>query len=794
MAKDTHPEKQAKKQRTASKKEQNHSTSHTSKKQRSWQQDESAQQGLLVIFLFAVAALSLLSFINAAGDVGVWIDRVFGWFFGWGRYALPVVFAALGYIFLHPDQYQIRVVNSIGIALFVLSGLALLHLVIPADELFIAGKFGRGGGLGGVILAYPLRRFTGIFASMVILLAVFAGSWLLMFNWSLTMLIDRLAVIRVFAPAMRWIRSRMHARMHGYAIADDSDEESEESIDEEELEDVEEPVVRKQKKSKEAFEEEAPFVKKEAPAGMLLKSDTPPEQLTFIPKEAPRHPRPKIDIPLSLLTDRDEKPTSGDIEGNKERIRKAFESFGISVEMMEVSVGPMVTQYTLKPAEGVKLNQITALHNDLSLALAAHPIRIEAPIPGKSLVGIEVPNKSIATVTLKEILSSKAFKQRKNNMSICLGKDVSGKSYVPSLQQMPHVLIAGATGSGKSVCINGLIVSLLYQNTPDELKLIMVDPKRVELSVYNGIPHLLTPVITDVEKTINALKWAVAEMDRRYELLSRVGKRNIESYNASVEEVERLPYIAFVIDELADLMTVAANSVEAAIVRLAQMSRAIGIHLVLATQRPSVDVITGLIKANMPARIAFSVTSLVDSRTILDFSGAEKLLGKGDMLYIDPQLSTPKRVQGAFLDDSEIERLVEYLRKYGDPQYNTEVTEKMKNQPGSSGVSGGDSADDASDELLVEARKVIVDAGKASASLLQRRLRVGYARAARILDILEEQGVIGPADGAKPREILVTEQELGDVPDDFIEDDGATADEDDPNRQGQTPGNNQQQS
>jgi S-DNA-T family DNA segregation ATPase FtsK/SpoIIIE len=336
---------------------------------------------------------------------------------------------------------------------------------------------------------------------------------------------------------------------------------------------------------------------------------------------------------------------------------------------------------------------------------------------------------------------------------------------------MPHILIAGATGSGKSVCINSVIVSLLYQNSPDELKLIMVDPKRVELTVYNGVPHLLTPVITDVEKTINALKWAVAEMDRRYELLSHEGKRNLESYNASVDAVERLPYVVFIIDELADLMTVAANSVEAAIVRLAQMSRAVGIHLVLATQRPSVDVITGLIKANMPARIAFSVTSLVDSRTILDFSGAEKLLGRGDMLYIDSQLSRPKRIQGAFLDDQEIERLVAYLRNYGEPQYNSDVIEKVKGGSNGLGGDGGDMGGGESDELLSEARRVIVAAGKASASLLQRRLRIGYARAARILDILEEQGVIGPADGAKPREILLTEEEIGDVPDDVIIDD-----------------------
>ncbi len=771
MAREKRSEKRVKTLKAQRRLEQQDAKEEKPKKRYSWQTDESAQQGLIVIFLFAVAALSLLSFINAAGEVGVWIDRFLGWLFGWGRYVTPVIFATLGYIFLHPDRYKMRVVNTVGLVLFVLSGLALLHLFIPVGDLLTAGRHGRGGGFGGVILSYPLLRFTGIWATIVILISLFVGSLLLMFNWSLHLLMDRLAVVKVFGPVISWFRSRLHARMHGYTI-DNSEDEDNINVDEEEFA---ETAVEEMPSEESAVS----FTQKDVAEGAVSAAlSGTPEQTTFIPKQQPRRPRPRIDIPLDLLKDRTEKPSSGDIEDNKLRIQKTLESFGIPVEMGDVSVGPMVTQYTLRPAEGVKLTQITTLNNDLSLALAAHPIRIEAPIPGKSLVGIEVPNKAIATVTLKELLSTKAFKQRKDNLSICLGKDVAGRAYVTSLQAMPHLLVAGATGSGKSVCINGIIVSLLYQNSPDELKIILVDPKRVELSVYNGIPHLLTPVITDVEKTINALKWTVAEMDRRYELLSREGKRNIESYNTAADEAERIPYVIFIIDELADLMSVAANSVEAAIVRLAQMSRAVGIHLVLATQRPSVDVITGLIKANMPARVAFSVTSLVDSRTILDFSGAEKLLGRGDMLYIDAQLSRPKRLQGAFLDDQEIERLVEFLRNYGDPQYNEDVTEKVKGRMlGGSGESG-ELSDEDSDELLSEARTVIVQAGKASASLLQRRLRIGYARAARILDILEEQGVIGPADGARPREILLTEEEIGEVPDGVIVDeDDAESDE-----------------
>ncbi|MEK7139316.1 MAG: DNA translocase FtsK, partial [Patescibacteria group bacterium] len=456
----------------------------------------------------------------------------------------------------------------------------------------------------------------------------------------------------------------------------------------------------------------------------------------------------KIDIPLDLLSDKQDKPLAGDIGVNQERIKTTLENFGIEVEMGEVSVGPTVAQYTLKPKEGVKLSQITTLHNDLALALAAHPIRIEAPIPGKSLVGIEVPNQNIATVTMREMLVSKEFAKRKTTMSLPIGKDVAGKVWLADLSVMPHLLIAGATGSGKSICINTVITSLLYQNSPNTLRFIMVDPKRVELSVYNGIPHLLTPVVTDAKKIINALKWTIAEMDRRYELLARTGWRDIKSFNQSSKQ--KIPYLVFIVDEMADLMQTSGSEVEGYVIRLAQLARAVGIHLILATQRPSVDVITGLIKANITSRIAFAVASSTDSRTILDFSGAEKLLGRGDMLYISATLSSPKRLQGAYVSEDETRRLVEYIKgQSGEPDYDSSVTEKPAH--GVSGLIGGD--DD--DELLAAARDLVVSAGKASASYLQRRLKIGYARAARILDLLEAAGVIGPADGAKPRDILV---------------------------------------
>lgn len=713
----------------------------------SWTDANGTQRGLLVIFLFSVAVLSFLSFIDAAGDLGGWIDTGLGWLFGWGRYAIPVIFAGFGYVFLHPEEYQLRVLNYIGLTLFVLSALGFLHLFIDPTEMIARSGDGHGGGYLGLIFGYPLVTYAGIWASVVIFIALILASLLLLFRTSLRTLLEWMMHLGVFGTVGSRLYRWAHARIHGYRQATGEDDEYDEDFDEE-YDDIEEEGA-----------EDDGMTQEEVDA-QVAAADTDPEdmeQLAFVPTEQPekKRRRRKVDLPMNLLEAGNEKPTSGDIEASKEKIRSALDSFGIEVEMGEVSVGPMVSQYTLKPSEGVKLTQITTLHNDIALALAAHPIRIEAPIPGKSLVGIEVPNKATAVVTLRDILSAKEFKKRKDNLAIAIGKDVAGKPSVVSLQKMPHLLIAGATGSGKSVCMNGIIVSLLYQNSPDDLKFIMVDPKRVELSVYNGIPHLLTPVITDVEKTVNSLKWAVSEMDRRYEILARAGKRNIESYNASVSPEERMPYIVFLIDELADLMSVAASSVEGAIVRLAQMSRAVGIHLVLATQRPSVNVITGLIKANMPARIAFSVTSLVDSRTILDFAGAEKLLGRGDMLYIDAQNSKPRRFQGVFLGDEEIEAVVNHLKAQGEPEYNSDVTEKAAS--GAAGAFGG--GDDEGDELLPQAKEVILKAQKASASLLQRRLRVGYARAARILDILEEQGFIGPSEGSKPREVLVSSEE-----------------------------------
>jgi len=460
--------------------------------------------------------------------------------------------------------------------------------------------------------------------------------------------------------------------------------------------------------------------------------------------------------PISLLADMvGGKADRGDLKKNAEVIERTLESFGIAARVAEVNLGPAVTQYALEIALGTKLSKITALANDLALALAAPTgqIRIEAPIPGRSLVGVEVPNRAPEFVTLKQMLTSEKLKQAKSKLTVALGLDVSGEPVIADLGRMPHVLIAGATGSGKTVCINSFISTILYRASPAEVKLLLVDPKRVELTAYNGIPHLLTPVIFEPDKVLSALKWAIAEMDRRYRLFAEVGVRNIEAYN-ELSGFSALPFIVIFVDELADIILFAPAEVEDSICRIAQMARATGIHLVVSTQRPSVDVITGLIKANIPCRIAFNVSSQVDSRVIIDMPGAEKLLGRGDMLYIPPDQAKPTRIQGTFVSEPEIQKLINFLRKTGvAPAYTEEVTKMpvgARMKPGK---------EEERDEFFEEAVRTICRYDRASASLLQRRLKVGYARAARILDQLERAGIVGPAEGSKPREVLIRSAE-----------------------------------
>jgi S-DNA-T family DNA segregation ATPase FtsK/SpoIIIE len=460
--------------------------------------------------------------------------------------------------------------------------------------------------------------------------------------------------------------------------------------------------------------------------------------------------------PLDLLDKETGEPNAGDIKIYSAIVKKTLQNFDIPVEIAEVNIGPTVTQYAFKPAEGVKLSRITALQNDLALALAAHPLRIEAPIPGKALVGIEIPNKIRAQVRLRDLLESEGFKNSPSPLTFALGRDVSGSPIIADLARMPHLMVAGATGSGKTIALNNLILSLLYRNSPSQLRFILVDPKRVEFPVYNDLPHLLTPVILDIQRTLNALRWLIKEMERRFQLFSKARARDIKSYRAMSGQ-EPVPYIVLIIDELADLMATRGKEIEGMIVRLAQMARAVGIHLVLATQRPSVEVLTGLIKANITARVAFQVASQVDSRTILDGAGAEKLLGLGDMLFLSAEFGKPKRIQGAYISDKEVKRVVGWITKENQDASTQEIEEDELAQSAQNSLEISELEGD-DDPLYEEAKRVAVEYQKASASLLQRRLKVGYARAARLLDLLEQQKVIGPGDGAKPREVYVARE------------------------------------
>lgn len=442
-------------------------------------------------------------------------------------------------------------------------------------------------------------------------------------------------------------------------------------------------------------------------------------------------------------------------------MQKTLYSFGVSAKVENVSVGPAITRYELKPAEGVRVSKIANLADDIALNLAAETIRIEAPIPGKQAVGIEIPNKENEIVHLRDIIDCSKFIEHKSKLAFALGKDVAGEEVVTDIAKMPHVLIAGATGSGKSVCINTLIASIIYKAKPSEVKLVMVDPKVVELSVYNGIPHLLIPVVTDPKKAAGALAWAVQEMENRYRLFASKNVRDIKGYNEELDKegsTEKLPQIVIIIDELADLMMVSSKEVEDSICRLAQKARAAGMHLVIATQRPSVDVITGIIKANIPSRISFAVSSQVDSRTILDMAGAEKLLGKGDMLFYPAGAAKPTRVQGAFISDKEVEKVVDFVKANGEATYNDDILEQIEKANSTDKEIEEQENDDDTDPLLMEAIEVVVETGQASTSFIQRRFKVGYARAGRIIDQMEERGIISGFQGSKPREVLMSKE------------------------------------
>ena len=703
-------------------------------------------RGLLAVLLFIAGVLAVLSFFGMAGVAGEFIDALLAITFGQVRYVFPIILLLVSILIIKDLDYDYQPTHWLGSIIFFLSFNGLVHLHNPPYKMIDLAIQGQGGGLVGLVLSWVLGTYIGYWGGLVILIGLILIAIIFLFNTSLAEIVH---LHRRLFSAMGWVGMQiikmfsLFNKKEGqtkFKINGKYDEEEYDDDDEGEDEDDEE----EEEEEEEGEEEESSFASTELEHG---KNDEEEEV-----EIAVRRPRVIIrDLPpIKLLYTSKEKPTAGDIKANAEIIKDTLKNFGVSVTMGEVQVGPTVSQYSLKPAKGVKLSRITTLSNDLALALAAHPIRIEAPIPKKSLVGIEVPNQKVAMVTLRELLESKEWKKRSTNMHIALGKDVAGKVWAANLPKMPHLLIAGATGSGKTVCINTILLSLLYQNTAETLRMIMVDPKRVELTMYNGIPHLLTPVITDPKKTVNALRWTINEMNRRFDLLSKAGKRDIASYNKNGSET--LPHIVFVIDELADLMATTATEVEAGIIRLAQMARAVGIHLIIATQRPSTEVITGLMKANIPARIAFSVASSIDSRTILDCPGADKLLGSGDMLYLTADLSKPKRLQGAFISEEELQRVIKHLKGDEAPEYDDSITSGGNSDGGTMNLFGG--ADDDYDSKFEDAKKIVLESGKASASLLQRRMKIGYARAARILDELEEAGIVGPADGAKPREIF----------------------------------------
>lgn len=673
---------------------------------------------IFAVFVFLIGIILFLGFLGKAGEVGTAFADLIRLLFGsMGAYVFDLIFIYLGVILIKPKRHY-RIAEFLGLVIILFAIPTFLHLFVPEEVATEAAEFGRNGGQIGFLISTPLRTAIGLFPTFLVTIAMIAISLMMVFNFSL----------------MSYL---------GMKEGDDDDDDSRVNINDgrEAKVSVFESVKRRfgSMGRGRAVNNKAQVIEV-APSSNVMPTSN---NTTW---EYP---------PLDILKELDEVANPGNIYKNAELIQKCLDTFEIKVSLGTANVGPTVTQYTLKPKDGVKLNQIVARQNDLALALSARSIRIEAPIPGKDLVGIEIPNKVAAKVTLKEILISPQFKAVKSKLALALGRDVAGEAMAIDLEKMPHMLIAGSTGSGKSVCINSLIVTLLYNNSPADLRLILVDPKRVELTCYNDIPHLLTPVVTEVDKTVSALKWAVCEMERRYKLFADEGKRNIIAYNSAPGAEGKLPYIVIIIDELADLMATSAKEVEGSIVRLAQMARATGMHLVIATQRPSVDVLTGLIKANIASRIAFATASQVDSRTILDLSGSEKLLGFGDMLFISPGIK-PKRVQGCFVSDPEIEKVADYLKKQGEPQYNEAILTFGASRSG--GISGGGSSIE--DALYNEALDTVMAAGKASASLLQRRLKVGYARAARLLDILEENGVIGPPDGAKPRDVLISNADM----------------------------------
>ena len=725
---------------------------------------------VIAIIFFVLGIIILFASFGQAGPAGLWVNRWLEFLFGYGTFILPIVFFAVGGLIWRGERPKLAGYTLLSSLLLIFSLLGIGVIV-----------FGKtAGGLIGELIASPLINLFDRIPSLFIFWGIFFISGILLF--------DSRPRAEVFGSLKNYlislIKKLFNILVRKKETLAENTPQPETKNDPNSQTEI--PAINSAEKTTENNEKEV-LVNTNEVREKILKAGGRPLKLTkkesfdgeIKIRETKNLNRSFVPPPLSLLEKDRGKPGVGDIKQNASIIKRTLQTFGISVEMDEISIGPTVTQYALKPAEGVRVAKIAGLQHDLALALAVESVRIEAPIPGKSLVGIEVPNASKSMVGLGTLFNDERFSGSETPLLLALGKDITGRPRFANLAKMPHLLIAGTTGSGKSVTVHSIVTSLLYRNAPEDLRFIMVDPKKVELTFYNSIPHLLTPVITSAKQAILALKWAVKEMERRYDVLEAERVKNIDSYHKTVFRPafdslkngadesslpERMPYIVIIIDELADIMSIYPKELESGIVRLAQMSRAVGIHIILSTQRPEVRVITGLIKANIPGRVALKVASQIDSRTILDMAGAEKLLGAGDILYSSGETAKPERLQSAFISEEEIKRVVNYLAANFENTPDTIELSDGKGIETNLKVGGfSEEAENGDDEALFgEAREIVVRTGKASTSYLQTKLKLGYARAARIMELLEERGVVGPADGSKRREVLEKPEDLGD--------------------------------
>ena len=726
---------------------------------------------LQVVSLIIISILLAILIYTKAGYIGETLSPVLGGIMGWIKYIIPVGTFAIA-VFLACDEDKENFMKKIlQYAVFLLCITTIITVIQisqgkldmsegfekAVEEAYENGSKNIGGGAVGAICAIALIGLVGKIGTVIIALGVVIIDSIFLFG------------IKPAELLKEYVESRNERKQ----------ELKEQRLEQKKLKLAKEIIPKEEKKKKAKIMPENNIVTEDQINIKMATQNNEEQTSLFKKQEEVKEDKSKEILTLEhALTVEDENYEFPPVEfltpgkaatkmGKKavtdtaNKLQKTLYSFGVSAKVENVSIGPTITRYELKPAEGVRVSKIANLADDIALSLAAETIRIEAPIPGKQAVGIEIPNKEKEVVHLRDIIDSNEFKNAKSKLSFALGKNAAGEAIVTDIAKMPHVLIAGSTGSGKSVCINTLITSIIYKAKPSEVKLVMVDPKVVELSVYNGIPHLLIPVVTDPKKAAGALAWAVQEMVNRYHLFAEKNVRDIAGYNEALEKEGaegKLPQIVIIIDELADLMMVAKNDVEDAICRLAQMARAAGMHLVIATQRPSVDVITGIIKANIASRISFAVTSQVDSRTILDSAGAEKLLGKGDMLFFPTGVLKPIRIQGAFVSDGEVEKIVNFLKENGGPTYSEDVLEKIE-RANTTDKELDEQDDDETDPFLMEAIDTVVDLGQASASFIQRRFKVGYARAGRIIDQMEARGIISGYEGSKPRQVLVSKEQ-----------------------------------